>query len=269
MVTASAARLSWRSRVSDLKTDMKVGLIPTLAAYLTKDGREARRTLEEFRNVHAGGRCVIMGNGPSLNDTDMALLSGEIVFGLNRIYLMYDRLPFRPAYHVVVNGLVVDQSVEELRTSTVPLFTTGTNRAPLRGRADAYFLSQWMRPKFHRNVALGIWEGMTVTFVAMQIAYYMGFDEVILIGVDHNFTTKGTAHKTVTSEGDDPNHFDPNYFGKGFKWQLPDLENSEHAYRMARDAFERDGRRIVDSTVGGKLEVFEKVPLDRVLRGEH
>jgi len=87
----------------------------------------------------------------------------------------------------------------------------------------------------------------------------MGFSEVILIGVDHNFATKGKPNTTITSEGDDPNHFDPKYFGKGFRWQLPDLETSEIAYRMARNAFEADGRKVVDATVGGKLTVFPKV----------
>ena len=58
----------------------------------------------------------------------------------------------------------------------------------------------------------------------------MGFEEVILIGVDHNFETKGKAKQTVISGGDDPNHFSPEYFGKGFRWQLPDLDTSEEAY---------------------------------------
>jgi hypothetical protein len=48
-------------------------------------------------------------------------------------------------------------------------------------------------------------------------------------------------------------------FGKGFRWQLPDLETSEIAYGMARSAFEADGRKVVDATVGGKLTVFPKV----------
>jgi hypothetical protein len=87
----------------------------------------------------------------------------------------------------------------------------------------------------------------------------MGFTEAILIGVDHNFATKGPANATVTSQGDDPNHFVPNYFGKGFRWQLPDLEGSERAYRMAKAAYEADGRKIVDATVGGKLTIFPKV----------
>lgn len=101
-----------------------------------------------------------------------------------------------------------------------------------------------------------------MTYVAMQIAYYLGFHIVILIGVDHTFEAKGEPHTTVVSAGDDRDHFSLNYFGKGFRWQLPDLETSEVAYRLARSQFEHSGRRIVDATVGGKLDVFPKVPFE-------
>jgi hypothetical protein len=101
----------------------------------------------------------------------------------------------------------------------------------------------------------------------MQIAYYMGFQEVILIGVDHSFSTTGKPHATVTSQGDDPNHFAANYFGKGFRWQLPDLETSELAYRLAKEQFERAGREIVDATIGGKLQVFRKVDYLELFQG--
>jgi hypothetical protein len=87
----------------------------------------------------------------------------------------------------------------------------------------------------------------------------MGFTQVILIGVDHSFASKGEANKTVVSDGDDPNHFSPHYFGKGFRWQLPDLETSEIGYALARKAFEKAGRQVLDATVGGKLTIFPKV----------
>jgi hypothetical protein len=87
----------------------------------------------------------------------------------------------------------------------------------------------------------------------------MGFEQVILIGVDHNYSTKGKPNTTVVSQGDDPNHFNAGYFGKGFRWQLPDLEASERGYRMARAAYEQAGRQVLDATIGGKLTVFPKV----------
>ncbi len=102
----------------------------------------------------------------------------------------------------------------------------------------------------------------TVTNVALQLAYHMGVQQAILIGVDHNFVSKGPANATVVSEGDDPNHFSPAYFGKGFRWQPPDLETSEIGYRLARRAYEQAGRQVLDATIGGKLTIFEKVAYD-------
>ena len=37
------------------------------------------------------------------------------------------------------------------------------------------------------------------------------------------------------------------------------------AYELARNAYEADGRRIVDATVGGKLTIFPKGDLDTAL----
>ena len=96
-----------------------------------------------------------------------------------------------------------------------------------------------MRPAiwFFTDLTEGCWEGNTVTMVAIQLAYYMGFSEVYLLGVDHSYQFNGTPHAEQLSTGDDPNHFAPNYFGKGFRWHLPDLEGSELAYRVANHIF--------------------------------
>jgi hypothetical protein len=91
------------------------------------------------------------------------------------------------------------------------------------------------------------------------MAYHMGFEEVVLVGVDHKFASQGPANVTVVSNGDDPDHFSAGYFGKGFRWQLPDLRASEEAYRLAKQAFEAAGRRVLDATIGGNLQVFPKV----------
>ena len=125
---------------------------------------------------------------------------------------------------------------------------------------DAHFLyTTYTSPKFSTDITGRVWEGATVTHVALQLAYHMGFTTAILIGVDHSFATKGTPNTTVESQGDDPNHFSAAYFGKGFRWQLPDLETSELGYRMARKAFEADGRQVLDATIGGKLDIFPKI----------
>jgi hypothetical protein len=130
----------------------------------------------------------------------------------------------------------------------------------------SYLYTSYDLPRFNGNAAGRLWEGATVTFGAMQLAYFMGFKTVYLIGVDHSFATQGKPNTTITSEGDDPNHFNPGYFGKGFRWQLPDLETSEMAYTMARSAYQKADREIIDATVGGKLTIFPKVDYESLFK---
>lgn len=218
------------------------------------------RNIKKFHNKHQGERCFVIGNGPSLQNTDMAKLRNEYTFGLNRIYLMFEELGFSTSYFVSINDLVIEQSATEIQALKIPKFVSWRSRKWLAPQDDLFFIyTTYTGPKFAKNAAGRLWEGATVTYVALQLAYYFGFSEIILIGVDHSFATKGEPNTTITSEGDDPNHFNPKYFGKGFRWQLPDLETSEIAYKMARRAFEADGRKVLDATVGGNLTVFPKV----------
>lgn len=233
---------------------------------LTPAGRANRAYIRQFKDVHASERCVIIGNGPSLRNTDLSVLSGEYTFGLNRIYLMFDELGFETTFHVVINQHVVEQWADDFRKINAPLFTSTQNRSFLDGAANTCYLNNVIGPWFSPDASRGVWEGHTVTYVAMQLAYYMGFSEVVLVGVDHRFAVSGTPNQLVESTGQDTSHFDPRYFAKGFKWQLPDLENSEVAYTLARRAFEDDGRRIVDATVGGALTVFPRLPLEEALQ---
>lgn len=225
-----------------------------LDSRLSRSQKEVRR----FYDFHQGERCFIIGNGPSLKKTDLSLLKDEITFGLNRIYLHFPEMGFETSYFVSVNTLVLEQCAEDIRSLSMPRFITWRGRRWF-DREVIFLDTDYTSPAdFSGDLTGRIFEGSTVTYVAMQIAYYMGFDEVILIGVDHSFSTKGQPNKTVVSSGDDPDHFSAKYFGKGFRWQLPDLEASEKAYRLAREAYEADGRRILDATVGGQLEVFPK-----------
>ena len=94
----------------------------------------------------------------------------------------------------------------------------------------------------------------------------MGFQEVILVGCDHHFSVSGAPNKTVVSDSGDANHFHPDYFGKGVVWDHPDLENSERAYKIARQAFTEKGRMIFDATIDGRLTVFPKLSIAALRR---
>lgn len=236
---------------------------------LDRRGRESARSLRTMKDRYRGERCFIIGNGPSLRDMDLAPLRDEHTFGLNRAPLLFRRTGFETTFLVCVNRLVIEQSGGELLDTSCAKFVSWGGRRFLPGSADVIYLRSVRGPRFSEDPSHGIWEGGTVTFVAMQLAFHLGFENVVLIGVDHSFTTTGPANQETTSAGDDPNHFDPSYFGKGYRWHLPDLEKSEVAYRLARSHFEAAGRTIVDATVGGKLTVFPKASYAELTRRPH
>ena len=227
----------------------------------------SRKQLSKYHNKHRGERCVIIGNGPSLNEMDLSPLTEEITFGLNRIYLGFDQWAFRPSYFVSVNPLVLEQHAKEiLEKVQAPKFISNHGLPYFSGhRDDLMFLQSLPEPIFSKDPRQGVWEGYTVTYVAMQLAYYMGFSEVILIGVDHSFSTEGPANAEIISQGEDQNHFSKDYFGKGARWHLPDLEHSEMAYRLADLVYRCDGRQVLDATYNGQLEVFPKVDFQTIL----
>lgn len=225
-------------------------------------GRASQKRLTELKDSHRGERCFIIGNGPSLQQTDLTKLHGEITFGLNRIYLLFPDLGFTSTYLVAVNRLVLEQCAEEILKVPNIKFIPWSFRKSLKSSAltDTIFIRNTCgKPAFAGDVRKSFSTGSTVTYAAMQIAYHMGFQTAILVGVDHSFVTEGKPNKEVVSQGDDPNHFSPGYFGKGFRWNLPDLQASERSYQKARQAYEKAGRQILDATVGGKLTVFPKV----------
>jgi hypothetical protein len=230
------------------------------AATLHPWRRESVRRLAALKDIHRGQRCFIIGNGPSLKRTDLSLLKDEFTFGMNRFYLAFPELGFTSSYYVSINSLVIEQCASDIRSLPMPKFLSWRSRGLIRPTGDTIFLhTTYTGAKFARDARGRLWEGATVTYVALQLAYHMGFQQAILIGVDHSFATQGKPNTTVTSQGDDPDHFHKSYFGKGFRWQLPDLETSERAYTLARDAYQRGGRRVLDATIGGKLTVFPKV----------
>ena len=235
-----------------------------LAAAFSPRFRRSMEQLREYRDRHKGERCFIIGNGPSLLRTDLSRLKNEYTFGLNRIYLLFAELGFTTTYLVSVNTLVIEQCADEFMPLTLPKFFTWRGRRWTAADPGVVFLdSDYTQPEtFAADAAGRIYEGCTVTYVALQLAFHMGFERAILIGVDHHFEAQGPPNLEVVSDGSDPDHFHPEYFGKGFRWQLPDLACAERAYRLAREAYEAEGRQVLDATIGGKLTVFPKIDYD-------
>lgn len=217
-------------------------------------------SLELFRNRHVGQRAVLVANGPSLNSMDLSFLKNELVIGLNKIYLGFRKFRFYPKYYVAVNKKVIEQSAAEIENLNCVKFIGNRGVGLLRASPLTHFINtQSPNQRFCKDISVGVHEGWTVTYTAMQITYYMGIKQLILIGMDHRYKYVGDPNESTVIEGDDPNHFATNYFGHGQCWDNPDLKKSEESYSIAKDVFESDGREIIDCTVDGACKIFKKM----------
>lgn len=221
--------------------------------------------LYDFENKHAKERCFIACNGPSLNDIPLEKLKGEIVFGLNRGYLKED-LPI--TYLVTMVKRVVQQYGEEI--AKVPCKVLFTNLISVPHACPTPFGSD----TFQTDLYKPLHRGHTVTYPTMQIAYGMGFDRVYLIGCDHSFSYENTVedethHRAVISTGDDPNHFHPDYFGKGANWLPYSPKMVEKNFKEARVAFEKDNRLLMNVSTFTKLpdKVIPKGKFEEIIDG--
>jgi hypothetical protein len=234
---------------------------------LSLESWRSRKKLRALKDSHGGEKAIILCNGPSLNRVDLDLLRSTYCFGLNKIHLLFQRTSFRPSSIVAVNPFVIQQTAGFYNETEIPLFLSSVGVGTVRGAINRIFIHPTaLHRRFARDCSISFYEGHTVTYAAIQLAYHMGFSDVALIGCDHYFETRGPGGLVVQGSDKDRNHFDPNYFAN-VPWQLPDLLASEVSYRMADNIFTASGRRLVNATDGGQLEILPRMTLGSFLCG--
>jgi hypothetical protein len=194
-----------------------------------------------------------------------------MTFGLNRIYLLFSKSSFRPTYYVSVNEFVLEQFAEEIMQLKMAKFINWNRRQYFSpdDQSITYLKSRLvLRDDFQTDLTRSMVFGGTVTFAALQLAFYMGFKKVILVGLDHHYRENGIPNEVaIRKEEQDQSHFHKDYFPRGSKWQLPDLGRSELDYRIARKYFENHGREILDATIDGHCHIFNKINLESLFDG--
>ena len=230
----------------------------------------SRRKLKALHNRYEGKKAVIVCNGPSLLQTDFSLLDDVYTFGLNKINLLFNQTDFRPDCIVSVNPFVIKQNKEFYAKSDIPLFldAKASRTSGLLKYYHPTFIHTSDISSFSKDCSYSIFQGYTVTYVAMQLAYHMGFSDVALIGCDHNFHVQGPANEVRTASGDDKSHFHKDYFADGQQWQLPDLQQSEVFYALALRTYQESGRRLINATSGGNLELLPRIRLADFINNE-
>lgn len=241
-----------------------------LGSALLQPGNAQR--LRELRERHRGGRCFVIGSGPSVNRQDLKPLAAEATFGFNAFYLAAERFGFLPTYYLVEDPLPAQDNAAALRglkqtTKILPWDLRATLPAD-----DATVYVDFDRhygdfpepgfPRFSADASRVVYWGGTVAYMALQIACYMGFRDMYLLGIDLSYEVPADrTSDVITSTGPDPNHFHADYFGVGKRWHDPKVERMQHSFDAAREALEARGCRLFNAGAGGHLQRVPRVEL--------
>ena len=225
-----------------------------------------KEVLTRFHNIHAGHRAFIIGNGPSLLQTDPRRLAGEITFAANNIFLLDE---FIPTYYAAIDRVLTQDRAAEINALPWTKFFP-------------HLVSQWITNGYFLNAVHAAWPtnfstdisdfieiDFTVTYSLMQLAFYMGCSPVYLIGVDHTYRVDDRENHredfVLTSLGNDANHFHPDYFGKGYRWHKPRMEPLAACYRKALEVYQAHDRELFNATAGGALTELPRVDFESII----
>ena len=226
--------------------------------------RYRNESIKQYKNKHVGKRCFIVATGPSVTIQDLDKLHehSEDCFGVNRIYLAFENTKWRPKYFVMTDYQLIKEFAEDIKTceaevkfigDTAKEFWMNKNDANIVRMHDHVLEYYPHLPKFSNNVECGVYSGRSVVYSCLQLACYMGYKEIYLIGTDHNYTS---------NQKDTVNHFHKDYYKGRSNPNNYFKEKVELAFMAARKYAEENGIKIYNATRGGKLEVFERVDFD-------
>lgn len=233
----------------------------------------------KYKGIHAGKRCFIVATGPSLTMKDLNLIKSEYTFSMNSIVNIFDKTQFRPTYYLLQDGHVEKRLREQLKNiditsvcdtfigicnyygNDVSISKMTFNQLYNKGNwynlnyiyhcLDSYYDPSHVKMRFSENIENEAMDGFTVTYTAIELAAYMGFREIYLLGCD---TTYG-GHVDEADSDKHPQKNEPAYF-------------NILAYKEAKKYGDAHNIKIFNATRGGMLEVFPRVNLDELFEGD-
>ena len=258
--------------------------------------------LSEYKGRYEGKRCFIVGNGPSLMPEDLNKIKGEYSIASHRIYKIFDKTKWRPTFYTALNPEIIKVSVPELSVLDAELkflcVLPEKKMYPVEGALPlhlAFNADHWIQrnvmPPFSEDITEVVHQGMTISYVNIQLAVYLGFKEIILLGMDHQYRKQWYLDVNVPKNPEPyfnqpqipggfrgnpdvaQNHFCVDYMEDAYEGRDENdvfycVKQAELAFQSARQYAEEHGVKILNATRGGKLEVFDRVNLNKFLKKE-
>lgn len=264
---------------SDIYWFSNAQLLERLLDAVQDDVKIYTQKITEFRRIHQNERCFIVGNGPSLRLSDLEKIKNEYSMAVNKIYQLYNRTEWRPTYYfaedpyVMKNDFAEKQDFVCVANESKAAFTS-TRRKIFEFKDDVDMNKVFFfRAKANTNVKQRkiefseecsdyIYTDCSATYSLLQLAVYMGFNKIYLIGIDHNYSLERNIKGEVVKYSNVRNHVQGMEDNNFEEERIPEVERFELGYQAAKIYAESHNIKIYNATRGGKLEVFERIDFD-------
>ena len=215
-------------------------------------------------------RAFVLGNSGELLDHNLDLLKGEAVFGTNALPL------FKPeiiTHYVCLDiGMAFVPEVRALVPKTARKFYSRFMWNTIYQEDGVEVYDTWPdRMTGFEISSEKVFGGQTVTYVCLQIAAALGYDEIYLLGVDLGLPANG-IHSIPQQEVlyqmiRDKNLANPTVDKRGGRektheeFNKPVIKN----FLFARHALEKAGIKVFNLSKGGNLNCFPRKTFEEVL----
>lgn len=228
------------------------------------------RPLKKYKNLYQGRRCFIVATGPSLTLEDVERIKGEVTFGMNSVFRLFNKTSWRPNFYGVIDtwvfGNIKDELAEqEFDCAFYPDKYIKWERAfshPVaivqgigyNSKVRRLLPKKMRQVKFSNDISKRAYEGTSVVHFLLQIIFYMGFKEIYLLGTDCNYSGPVKHSSLASYKNSDQlgNSAEDIYNGL--------IEDYQYAAKVAAER----GIKIYNATRGGMLEVFPRVKLEEI-----
>ena len=228
-------------------------------------GEDSDRFHETYDGISLCSKTKQVASGPSLRVQDLDKLheNGEICISMNRIFNIFDKTQWRPDYYMIGDMEMIEDLSEQIADLKLPYKFVATEpksywENPKSKGSISYklLLRGYIHntPQFSANVEKGVCHGTNITYLCIQLAAYMGFSEIYLLGVDFNYTP---------NVYDAANHFEGCDTPQN-RIRLNPIypEKVQLSYEVAKQYCDREQIHVYNATRGGKLEVYDRVDFD-------
>ena len=226
------------------------------------------KKIVEYKDIHKGESCFIVGHGPSLQERDLDVLEENhvISFSMNCAFKIMDKTNWKPDYYVAMDNARLRRYSEFkwdkytkrkcfIADCSEQFWMENTSENNLKYHSVRNM--NWRGTKFSDDISRKVYFGATVAYDCMQIAAYMGFKTIYLLGMDlvpYNKGDKSAYKYSNFFEQENQNSPRPQMW----------VDNIINAYEVAKRYGDSHNIHIYNATRGGYLEVFERVNFDEL-----